>query len=173
MHNIDLGMRRRYAFCHNETLAKICVGHRYGYNIVYGASAQHGRWNSCDLLSCRAFSQHRWLCTYPDACRGYSHLRISTLGIAPILHNHILRSSLFAVSLVVAAGLGLAAALIFRPAPLPLISESSVMQPLDPFDLIRSIFPTSIFSSFPAPQHGFYRLRSSCWRSDLHSLTIL
>lgn len=64
----------------------------------------------------------------------------------------------FAVSLVVTAGLGLAAALIIRPAPLPLISESSVMQPLDPFDLIRSIFPTSIFSSFSSSATWFLPL---------------
>ncbi|MEN6500434.1 MAG: cation:dicarboxylase symporter family transporter [Rectinema sp.] len=64
----------------------------------------------------------------------------------------------FAVSLVVAAGLGLAAALIFRPAPLPLISGNGVMQTLSPFDLIRSIFPASIFSSFSGSATWFLPL---------------
>jgi Na+/H+-dicarboxylate symporter len=54
----------------------------------------------------------------------------------------------FSISLIVAAVLGLAAALIFKPAPLPLISDSGTMQSLDPLDLIRSTFPTNTFSVF-------------------------
>ncbi len=64
----------------------------------------------------------------------------------------------FAASLVVAAGLGLAAALIFKPAPLPLISDSGVIQPLSPLDMIRSIFPASIFSSFSGSATWFLPL---------------
>jgi len=74
--------------------------------------------------------------------------------------SKILSSGLifFAVSLIVAAGLGLAAALIFKPAPLPLISDSGVMQPLSPLDLIRSTFPSSIFSSFSGAATWFLPL---------------
>jgi len=51
-------------------------------------------------------------------------------------------------SLIVAAGLGIAVALIFKSAPLPLITDSGLTQTLDPAEMIRSTFPSSIFSAF-------------------------
>jgi len=64
----------------------------------------------------------------------------------------------FIISLVVAAGLGLAAALFFKPAPLPLISDSGTIQSLDTLALIRSIFPPSLFSVFSDTANWFLPL---------------
>ncbi|MEN6491353.1 MAG: cation:dicarboxylase symporter family transporter [Rectinema sp.] len=64
----------------------------------------------------------------------------------------------FIISLIIAAGIGLASTLIFRPAPLPLISDSGAMQSLDPLELIRSTFPSNIFSTFSGAATWFLPL---------------
>ncbi|HOC27407.1 MAG TPA: cation:dicarboxylase symporter family transporter [Rectinema sp.] len=59
------------------------------------------------------------------------------------------------VSLVVAAGIGIAVVLVFKPVPLPLVSQSGTVQTLDPLELILAIFPTSIFDVFSVSAKWF------------------
>jgi Na+/H+-dicarboxylate symporter len=54
----------------------------------------------------------------------------------------------FAVSQIAAAGIGAIAAIVFKPGPLPLISESGTISSLNLIDLLRATFPSSIFSVF-------------------------
>ncbi len=85
-----------------------------------------------------------------------STFRLSERGqfLKPLLRTLLF----FLVSLLVASLLGVAIALIFKPAPLPLISESGTIQSLDPLDLIRSTFPTNIFATFSGASLWFLPL---------------
>ncbi len=75
-----------------------------------------------------------------------STFRLSERGL---FFRPFLRSLLFFLtSLLVASLLGVTIALIFKAAPLPLVSESGTIQSLDPLDLIRATFPNNIFSTF-------------------------
>lgn len=66
------------------------------------------------------------------------------------------RSLLFFIAgLLLASALGIAAAMIARPAPLPLVSESGTIQSLDPLELLRATFPANIFSVFPGATTWF------------------
>lgn len=76
--------------------------------------------------------------------------RLSKLALSTVVYCGI--------SLILATGIGLAASLIFRSAPLPLISESGAIQSLDPLDLIRSIFPSNISSVFTSTTSLFLPL---------------
>jgi len=57
-------------------------------------------------------------------------------------------SAFFAVSQIAAATLGVAASITFKQAPLPLISESGAVTSLNLIELLRAIFPLSVFSVF-------------------------
>jgi len=86
---------------------------------------------------------------------------ISTFRLSErrLFFKPLLRTLLFFLAgLLVASLLGVTVALIFKPAPLPLVSESGTIQSLDPLDLIRSTFPSNIFSTFAGASTWFLPL---------------